>query len=40
MTTDAKSKSQPSARYELIKHIAKETQTNRDKAEKALDGVF
>jgi DNA-binding protein HU-beta len=40
MTTDAKTKSQPSARDEIIKHIAKEIPTNQDNAKKALDAVL
>ena len=40
MTTDAKNKPQLSARDEIIKHIAKEIQTNQDNAKKALDAVL
>ncbi len=40
MATDAKTKSQLSARDEIIKHIAKEIPTNQDNAKKALDAVL
>ena len=40
MTTDEKTKSQPSARDKIIKHIAKEIPTNQDNAKKALDAVL
>ena len=40
MTTNAKTKSQPSARNEIIKHIAKEIKINQDNAGKALDAVL
>jgi DNA-binding protein HU-beta len=40
MTTDAKTKSQPSARDDIIKLIAKEIPTNQDNAKKAFDAVL
>ena len=40
MKTDVKTKSQPSARDEIIKHIAKKIPTNQDNAKKALDAVL
>jgi len=40
MATDEKTKSQYSARDEIIKHIAQEIPTNQDNAKKALDAVL